>query len=47
MKHWLEELVKFDYEALDNPEFTEDSVREELMLASFWGIQGMWKMSWH
>lgn len=32
MNHWLEELVKFDYEGLNNPEFKEDSVREEIIV---------------
>lgn len=32
MNHWLEELAKFDYEVLNNPEFKEDSVREEIVM---------------
>jgi len=32
VKQRLEELVKFDYGVLDDPEFKEDSVREELLL---------------
>lgn len=32
MNHWLEELVKFDYEVLNNSEFKEDSVREEIIM---------------
>lgn len=32
MNHWLEELVKFDYEVLNDSEFKEDSVREEIIM---------------
>lgn len=31
MNEWLEKLQMFDYDILDNPEFKEDSVREELI----------------
>lgn len=32
MNHWLEGLAKFDYEVLNDPEFKEDSVREEIIM---------------
>ena len=32
MNQWLEELAKFDYDILDDPEFKEDSVREEIVM---------------
>ncbi len=32
MNYWLEQLVKFDYEVLNNSEFKEDSVREEIIM---------------
>ena len=32
MNHWLEKLAKFDYEVLNNSEFKEDSVREEIIM---------------
>ena len=32
MNYWLEKLAKFDYEVLNNSEFKEDSVREEIIM---------------
>ena len=32
MNHWLEKVATFDYDMLNNPEFKEDSVREEIIM---------------
>ena len=32
MNHWLEKVANFDYDMLSDPEFKEDSVREEIIM---------------
>lgn len=32
MNHWLEKVVNFDYDVLNNSDFKEDSVREEIIM---------------